>query len=200
MNEVHTLLDRKNTICSRKLVNTSFSLIFFQGRQRYQWLSGRLSVKCLTELNSVFFIFMALYLIPSLWIHAQSAWCVHSKQIRYFYRSRSNVFKQFSWPWKNEWSFKNKYQREQTQYSLSHDRKPIHMTQCIYLCDIIFFYLRLSSTFSRQTLIIIWIMCQFINTSLFTIYQLIYLFYIQEEIALKARTNSWKQCWQITCH
>lgn len=30
MNEVHTLLDRKNTICSRKLVNTSFSLIFFK--------------------------------------------------------------------------------------------------------------------------------------------------------------------------
>lgn len=64
MNEVHTLLDRKNTICSRKLVNTSFSLIFFQGRGRYQRLSGRLSVKCLTELNSVFFIFMAMYLIP----------------------------------------------------------------------------------------------------------------------------------------
>lgn len=154
-------------------------------------------------LDRVKFCFLYLYgsvLDPSLWIHAQSAWCVHSKQIRYFYRSRSNFFKQFYWPWKNEWSFKNKYQREQTQYSLSHDRKPIHMTQCIYLCDIFFFYLRLSSTFSRQTLIIIWIMCQFINTSLFTIYQLIYLFYIQEEIALKARTNSWKQCWQITCH
>lgn len=134
MNEVHTLLDRKNTICSRKLVETSF--YFFQGRERYQRLSGRLSVKCLTELNSVYLY--GSVLDPSLRIHAQSAWCVHSKQIRYFYRSRSNFFNQLSWPWKNEWSFKNKYQHELTQYSLSHDRKPIDMTQCIYLCDIFF--------------------------------------------------------------
>lgn len=139
MNEVHTLLDRKNTICSRKLVNTSFSLIFFQGRQRYQRIIWKTISKMLDRVKFCFLYLYGSVLDPSLWIHAQSAWCVHSKQIRYFYRSRSNFFKQFSWPWKNEWSFKNKYQREQTQYSLSHDRKPIHMTQCIYLCDIIFF-------------------------------------------------------------
>lgn len=38
MNEVHTLLDRKNTICSRKLVETSFYFFFKEGKDISDYL------------------------------------------------------------------------------------------------------------------------------------------------------------------